>query len=207
MDSSFNPNFYITAAAAIPLFYLAAFVQDGNVIADTGVLIKSGIAATVGLAKKGTTATVKYLKGRGQPGIRGIWFRACLTVAFLLPFLLSLFTLFILATVGFLLLAAVSVGVLSEGISIWALFYQSDNIFLREIVLWTMLGLLGVMSVKPTVHVMKDLSWSSLFSHEPATQAAPDVADRAQRPGELVPMPRQAEDWTGPRPASSNRAV
>src|SRR6516165_10461464 len=119
MDSSFNPNFYLTAAAAIPLFYLAAFVQDGNVIADTGVLIKSGIAATVGLAKKGTTATVKYLKGRGQPGIRGIWFRACLTVAFLLPFLLSLFTLFILATVGFLLLAAVSVGVLSEGISIW----------------------------------------------------------------------------------------
>ena len=206
MDSSFNPNFYITAAAAIPLFYLAAFVQDGNVIADTGVLIKSGIAATVGLAKKGTTATVKYLKGRGQPGIRGIWFRACLTVAFLLPFLLSLFTLFILATVGFLLLAAVSVGVLSEGISIWALFYQSDNIFLREIVLWTMLGLLGVMSVKPTAHVI-ELSWSSIFSREPATQTAPDVADGAQRPGDLVPMPRPAEDWTGPRSASSNRAV
>ena len=207
MESSFNGNFYITAAAAIPLFYLAVFVQEGNVIADTGGLIKSGIASIARLTRSRTASTVKYVKGRGQPGIRGMGFRSFLTVAFLFPFLLSLFILFILATVGFLLMAAVSVGVLSEGISIWALFYQSDNIFLREIVLWTMLGLLGVMSVKPTVHVMKDLSWSSLFSHEPATQAAPDVADRAQRPGELVPMPRQAEDWTGPRPASSNRAV
>ena len=206
MDSSFNPNFYITAAAAIPLFYLAAFVQDGNVIADTGGLIKRGIASTARLTRSRTASTVKYVKGRGQPGIRGAGVRSCLTVAFLLPFLLSLFILFILATVGFLLMAAVSVGVLSEGISIWSLFYQSDNIFLREIVLWTMLGLLGVMSVKPTAHVI-ELSWSSIFSREPATQTAPDVADSAQRPGDLVPMPRPAEDWTGPRSASSNRAV
>ena len=206
MDSSFNSGFYITAAAAIPLFYLAVFVQDGNVIADTGGLIKSGIAFIARLTRNRTASTVKYVKGRGQPGIRGIGFRSFLTVAFLFPFLLSLFTLFILATVGFLLMAAVSVGVLSEGISLWALFYQSDNIFLREIVLWTMLGLLGVMSVKPTAHVI-ELSWSSIFSREPPAQTAPDMADRAQRPGELVPMPRQAEDWTRPRSASSNRAV
>ena len=206
MDSSFNGNFYITAAAAIPLFYLAAFVQEGNVIADTGVLMRRGIASTARLARRRRTAsTVQYVKDRGQPGIRGAGFRSFLTVAFLFTFILSLFMLFILMTVGFLLMAAVSIGVLAEGMSIWALFYQSDNIFLREIVLWAMLGLLAVMSVRPTAHVI-DLSWTSIFSREPAAKDASDVADHTQRHGELVPMPRPAEgpaDWTAPRSASS----
>lgn len=175
MDSSFNSNFYVTSAAAIPLFYLAAFVQEGNVISDATGLIKNGIASTFELAKSGWTSMVNYLKDRGGSGIRGAGFRACLIAAFLIPFILILFILFVLAAVECLLLAAVFGGVLSEGISIWALFYQSDNLLLREIVLWAMLGLLAVMSVKPTVHVMKDLSWSSIFSRGPATEAAPDL--------------------------------
>ena len=175
MSSSFNSDFYITSAAAIPLFYLAAFVQEGNLISDTAGLIKGGIASTSELAKNWLASMLNYLKDRDEPGIRGMGVKCGLIVAGLIPFILTLFIPFILATVGLLLLAAVFVGVLSEGISIWALFYQSDNLPLREIVLWAMLGLLVLMSVRPAVQVMKDLSWSSIFSRGPATQAAPDV--------------------------------
>jgi hypothetical protein len=176
MSTSFNSDFYITSTAAIPLFYLAAFVQEGNVISDTAKLIKNGIASTRELAKNWLAAMYNYLKDRDEPGIRGIAYKCWLITAFLIPFIVILLIPFILVTVGFLLLAAVFAGVLSEGISIWALFYQSDNLPLREIVLWAMLGLLVVMSVKPAVQVMKDLPWSSIFSREPGTQAAPDAA-------------------------------
>ena len=175
MSSSFNSDFYITSAAAIPLFYLAAFVQEGNVITDTAELIKNGIASTRELAKNWLASMYNYLKDRHEPGIRGIAYKCWLITAFLIPFIIILLIPFILAAVGFLLLAAVFAGVLSEGISIWVLFYQSDNLPLREIVLWAMLGLLVVMSVKPAVQVMKDLPWSSIFSRAPETQAAPDV--------------------------------
>jgi hypothetical protein len=175
MSSSFNSDFYITSAAAIPLFYLAAFVQEGNVISDTAGLIKNGIASTRQLAKNWLTTMFNYLKDLDEPGIRGIGFKCCLIIASLIPFTFVLLIPFILATIGFLLLAAVFVGVLSEGISIWALFYQSDNLPLREVVLWAMLGLLVVMSVKPAVQVTKDLPWSSIFSRGPATPSAPKV--------------------------------
>jgi len=148
MDSSFNySDFYVTSAAAIPLFYLAVFVQEGNVISDTAELIKSGIAATRELAKKWLAFMYNHLKDQNEPGIRGIGAKCGLITVFVIPFILILIIPFILAAVGLLLLAAVFAGVLSEGISIWALFYHSDNLPLREIVLWAMLGLLGVMSV------------------------------------------------------------
>jgi hypothetical protein len=175
MSSTFNySDFYATSAAAIPLFYLAVFVQEGNVISDTARLIKSGIDSTRELAKKWLASMYNHLKDQNEPGIRGIGSKCGLITAFVIPFILILVVPFILAAVGFLLLAAVFAGVLSEGISIWALFYHSDNLPLREIVLWAMLGLLGVMSVKPAVQIMKDLPWSSIFSRESATQAAPD---------------------------------
>ena len=175
MSSSFNSDFYITSAAAIPLFYLAAFVQEGNVISDTAGLIRNGITSTRELAKDWLAAMFSYLRELDEPGIRGIGFKCCLITASLIPFTLIVITPFILATVGFLLLAAVFAGVLSEGISIWALFYQSDNLPLREVVLWAMLGLLVVMSVKPALQVTKGLPWSSIFSREPTTPSAPDV--------------------------------
>ena len=176
MDSSFNySDFYVTSAAAIPLFYLAVFVQEGNVISDTAELIKSGIAATRELAKKWLAFMYNHLKDQNEPGIRGIGAKCGLITVFVIPFILILIIPFILAAVGLLLLAAVFAGVLSEGISIWALFYHSDNLPLREIVLWAMLGLLVVMSVKPAVQVMKDLPWSSIFSRGSGTQDAPDV--------------------------------
>jgi hypothetical protein len=176
MSASFNSDFYITSTAAIPLFYLAAFVQEGNVISDTAKLIKNGITSARELAKNWLATMYNYLKDRDEPGIRGIAYKSWLTIAFLIPFIITLLIPFILATVGFMLLAAVFAGVVSEGISIWALFYQSDNLPLREIVLWSMLGLLVVMSVRPTVQVMKDLPWSSIFSRGSGTQDAPDVA-------------------------------
>ena len=175
MSASFNSDFYITSTAAIPLFYLAAFVQEGNVISDTAKLIKNGITSARELAKNWLATMYNYLKDRDEPGIRGIAYKSWLTIAFLIPFIITLLIPFILATVGFMLLAAVFAGVVSEGISIWALFYQSDNLPLREIVLWSMLGLLVVMSVRPTVQVMKDLPWSSIFSRGSGTQDAPDV--------------------------------
>jgi hypothetical protein len=174
MSASFNSDFYITSTAAIPLFYLAAFVQEGNVISDTAKLIKNGITSTRELAKNWLASMYNYLKDRDESGIRGIAYKSWLTIAFLIPFIITLLIPFILATVGFLLLAAVFAGVLSEGISIWALFYQSDDLPLREIVLWSMLGLLVVMSVRPTVQVMKDLPWSSIFSRGPGGQDPPD---------------------------------
>ncbi len=194
MSSTFNSNFYVTSAAAIPLFYLAAFVQEGNVSGATGQ-IKNGIASTFGLAKIVWESMRKYLQGRGGPGIRGIGYRSGLIAAFLIPLILILSVLFVLAAVECLLLTAVFGGVLSEGISIWALFYQSDNLLFREIVLWAMLGLLAVMSVNPTVHVVKGLSLSSIFPRGPAPEAATDVvgggsedvsADRVQGHGGLV---------------------
>jgi hypothetical protein len=200
MSSSFNSDFYITSAAAIPLLYLAAFVQEGNVISDTARLIKSGIAATRELAKKWLAAMLNYLKDRDEPGIRGIAVKCCLITACLIPFTLILLIPFILEAIGCMLLAAVLVGVMSEGISIWALFYQSDNLLLREIVLWAMLGLLVVMSVKPAVRVMNDLSWSSVFSRGPAKQAAPDVVGDRSGDASMDRVPvgvasSQAEQW------------
>jgi small-conductance mechanosensitive channel len=203
MASSFNSDFYLTSAAAIPLFYLAAFVQEGNVISDSAGLIKNGIASTHKLAKNWLAAMFNYLKDRDEPGIRGIGFKCCLIAAGLIPFILILFIPLILAMVWILLLTVVLAGVLSEGISIWALFYQSDNLPLREIVLWAMLGLLVVMSVKPAVHVTKGLPWSSVFSRGPVTQAAPDVV--GGRSGDAseyrvpvgVPLPQASSD---PRP-------
>ena len=194
MDSSFNySDFYVTSAAAIPLFYLAVFVQEGNVISDTAELIKSGIAATRELAKKWLAFMYNHLKDQNEPGIRGIGAKCGLITVFVIPFILILIIPFILAAVGLLLLAAVFAGVLSEGISIWALFYHSDNLPLREIVLWAMLGLLGVMSVKPAVHVTKDLLWSSIFSRGPATPAAPDASEDRAPAGAALSQAELAE--------------
>ena len=59
-------------------------------------------------------------------------------------------------------LAAVFAGLVAEVLSIWALFYRSDNIVMRTIVLWSVLGLLVLGAANPTITVVRNLyGWAS----------------------------------------------
>jgi len=174
MDTSFNPNFYLTTATVIPLFYITLFLQEGNVIQDLAKWVGSRFAAV-------TDDISQIRKNRGRPGLRGAGLTAGLTTFFLISC--------ILIALMYVILAATVVGILAEGISIWALFYQSDNLILRGIVLWSILGLLAVMSAKPTATVIRNLSWPSIRNiSSPLRRLAPWVGKPGQ-PGQPGPGP------------------
>ena len=148
MDASFNSNFYLTSATVIPLFYITLFLQ-GNVVQDTAKWAGSRFAAL-------TNFISLTWANRRKRMLRGAGWRAFLGAIFLVSLILILLM--------YLILLAAVIGVLSEGISIWVLLHQSDNLLLRSTVLWSMLSLLAVMSAKPTVTVIRNLSWPSIHN-------------------------------------------
>jgi hypothetical protein len=73
------------------------------------------------------------------------------------PVLKAFLTAYLLGPLVYVILVATLAGVAAEAISLWALFYRSDNLVMRNIVLWSMLGLLALLSVKPTMTVLRKL--------------------------------------------------
>jgi hypothetical protein len=54
-----------------------------------------------------------------------------------------------------LLIIVVVAGIISEALALYALYRQSDNMVIREIVLWSMFALLALLSIRPIAAIYK----------------------------------------------------
>jgi hypothetical protein len=140
MKDNFNSNFYITAATVIPLFYITLFLQSSVV---------QGLAKKVGdkwytLSGSMNEALERLLKRDFRLNV--------INVA-----RIFLFSSYVLLPVATLILASAIAGIAAEAISLWALYYQSDNTVMRAIVLWSMLGLLALVCANPTMTIVRNI--------------------------------------------------
>lgn len=140
MKNSFNSDFCITAATVIPLLYITLFLQ-GQLIQD--------LAQRVGSRYMSHSKALVDILGRWETRVfqRGDFRSAGLAVgnAYLLTPVLSL------------ILASALAGIAAEALSLWALYYQSDNVVMRAIVLWSTLGLLVLVCASPTITIVRNL--------------------------------------------------
>lgn len=141
MKDSFNTNFYLTAATVIPLFYITLFLQ-GNIIQTITKMMLDAYRS----AYRSRFEESRYRGRRMSRQMDKALKNAQLRPWILLPVIFG-FTLNVL-------LLAIFAGIISEALSLWALFYQSDSFVTREIVLWSMIGLLALLLVKPTITIM-----------------------------------------------------
>lgn|SRR5487761_1126315 len=56
-------------------------------------------------------------------------------------------------------IAIIMAGIVGEGFSLWSLFYETDTLAIRKLVLWSMFGLLVLMAVRPGIGIVR----STLF--------------------------------------------
>jgi hypothetical protein len=138
MRDSFNVNFYVVAATVIPIFYLTLTLQ-GPFFEDL-----QGLARTAG------NATQKWLGKLSEDETRERGLRYRLRV---------LRVAYTWVTIGtglfFFGLLIVLASVASEGISLWSLLNETDSNAARQFVLWSMIALLGLMAIKPTVAIYR----------------------------------------------------
>jgi hypothetical protein len=77
--------------------------------------------------------------------------------------LILLAALFVLLVLICLIIAAAFAGIVAEALSLWALYYQSDNVTMRAIALWSMLGLLVLVSANPTITIVRNIFFGLFF--------------------------------------------
>jgi hypothetical protein len=128
MKDNFNSNFYITAAIVIPLLYITLFLQSQIIQNLSRSFLRVG-------AKISDQFFRKAEMSRRAP--------------LLFLDLILLAALFVLLVLICLIIAAAFAGIVAEALSLWALYYQSDNVTMRAIALWSMLGLLVLVSANP----------------------------------------------------------
>ncbi len=145
MKDSFNSNFYITAATVIPLLYITLFLQD-NLVQNLAKRVGNKLKAP---ALAMTNALDRLLKRDFQ--------RDNIDAA-----ILSFLNYYVLWPIVTLILISAIAGIAAEALSLWALYYQSDNVTMRAVVLWSTLGLLVLVCVNPTVTIMRNLYSSVL---------------------------------------------
>lgn len=139
MHDPFNSNFYIVAATVIPLLYVALILQ-GSVTEDLERMNKKIGQYEDRLlinAQKYPSKFEHYAHDLRFWLIAYIWATLGIVIAFVLS------------------VVAILAGILAEGLSLWCLFNQSDNLWVREIVLWSTLTLLAAMAFRPILAIFK----------------------------------------------------
>jgi hypothetical protein len=152
MKDSFNSNFYITAATVIPLLYITLFLQ-GQLIHDLAKKLRRTFFRVE------TTLYDWETKGKS-------WIKRSLGVV------LGLLFQFPALLISYVIIASSLSGIVAESLSLWTLYYQSDNLTMRAIVLWSMIGLLVLVSVRPTITIIRLLDPDEL----------PDESDKKADP-------------------------
>lgn len=163
MKDSFNSNFYITAATVIPLFYITLFLQ--------GSLVQ-GFAKRVGDKWKVPASDMSNALDRL---LKRDFRRSTIDSA-----IVSFVYFYVLTPVVTLILISAIAGIAAEAISLWALYYQSDNTVMRAIVLWSMLGLLCLVCAKPTMTIMRNIYWSDSFDESGEEQLSSEDKQRKE---------------------------
>src|SRR5580700_9037468 len=107
MKDNFNSNFYITAATVIPLLYITLFLQSQIIQNLSRSFLRVG-------AKISDQFLRKAEMSRRAP--------------LLFLDLILLAALFVLLVLICLIIAAAFAGIVAEALSLWALYYQSDNV-------------------------------------------------------------------------------
>jgi predicted membrane-bound spermidine synthase len=141
MNNGFNHDFYVTAAAVIPLLYITLFLQ-GQLIED--------IAKTV---NRIATRNVRVFQSLVSKPSRFHQVNEMVK---------PLLVVYVVTPVIYVVLAAPFAGIIAEALSLWALFYGSDSLTMREIVLWSMFGLLVLISAKPVMSIYTKLFYFEL---------------------------------------------
>ncbi len=80
-----------------------------------------------------------------------------------------------LSTIWFyFVVIVIAAGIIGEAVSLWALYYESDTIIIRKAVLWSTLGLLGLLTIRPVVGIYK----ATIRGRDEAEQASenPDLS-------------------------------
>jgi hypothetical protein len=161
MKDSFNSNFYITAATVIPLLYITLFLQ--------GQMTQNLVRRFHDLSDR----IDKVFEDWSTNGRTWISRSTAPIVRYLYE------------AVGGLLAVVIMVlplaGIAAEGFSLWALYYQADNNTMREVVLWSMLGLLILVSANPTIAITRNL-WSFDGSDK---KPAPSEAEQREEKNSL----------------------
>jgi hypothetical protein len=139
MKDGFNHDFYITAATVIPLLYITLFLQ-GQSIEEMAHKVNLALTANVAIM-------TRYLEDKDKHRRRSS--RTRFVKAFLVTY--------VWGPLVYVVMAATLAGVVAEAISLWALFYSSDNRVMRGIVLWSMFGLIALMSANPTTRIFQRL--------------------------------------------------
>lgn len=153
MKDNFNSNFYITAATVIPLLYITLFLQSQIIQNLSRSFLRVG-------AKISDQFFRKAEMSRRAP--------------LLFLDLILLAALFVLLVLICLIIAAAFAGIVAEALSLWALYYQSDNVTMRAIALWSMLGLLVLVSANPTITIVRNIFFVLFFEPGEASNETPD---------------------------------
>lgn len=144
MKDSFNTNFYLAAATVVPLFYITLFLQ-GQMVQNLALRFVEATNKTISFLADRIDILGKY-RVLGKNSILSF-------LAFLAGILLGIPVLLILTAI----MVAAFAGIAAEAISLWVLYYQSDSVFVRVVVLWSMLGLLVLIAANPTITVVRTL--------------------------------------------------
>ena len=155
MRDVFNANFYIVSATVIPLFYITLTLQ-GPMFEDLQHV-----------ARRAGTSMDKAIK-RFDTDIEypSKWRR----FAYGLHTWIMIVSWATIATVTFIFAGLIILaGIAGEIISLLALYHESDTPITRSFVLWSMIGLLGLIPIRPALAIFKVtwIDWSEPKERSP----------------------------------------
>jgi hypothetical protein len=135
MKDSFNADFYITAATVAPLLYITLFLQSQVTQNSFKIVATSAFLSAEWFTNK--------LEDRG---IDMPW------SYYRLFYMILAYTLLGIGIIAILVVAFT--GMVAEALSLWALYYRSDNATMGAIVLWSMLVLIALVCAFPIVAIL-----------------------------------------------------
>lgn len=151
MKDSFNSNFYITAATVIPLLYITLFLQSQMI---------------QNLAKWVTDINEKRLMIAHR--IMEIWADKSFRIRLAIMFSSTVLIAFIFSCLSAAILIMTFAGAVSEALTFWVLYYQTDSVWMRRFVLWSIFALLLLVCSGPTITIIRNLT----------PPASPDVSGK-----------------------------
>jgi hypothetical protein len=150
MKDTFNTNFYLAAATVIPLLYITLFLQS-----QVMQTVTRGFAGVV-------DRVVSFLADRIDALAHRISVLNKSSIVYPLATVVGMAVGLIYLVIIVAVLIAAFAGIVAEALSLWALYYQSDNVTMRAIVLWSMIGLLVLAAANPTITIIRNL-YNSIY--------------------------------------------